>query len=97
VEGYLPDLKPVIGWSGTLPGLVHAFGFSGRGFQLAPGIGAAVADLIAAGASAIPLEAFSISRFAGGAIAHEKLWAEFDPELVADAKRASPGAGGQAG
>src|SRR5262249_827585 len=42
VEGYLPDLRPVIGWSATTPGLMHAFGFSGHGFQLAPGAGAAV-------------------------------------------------------
>ena len=46
VEGYLPDMLPVIGWSRTTPGLLHAFGFSGHGFQLAPGVGAVVADLI---------------------------------------------------
>ena len=40
IEGYLPDMLPVIGWSRTTPGLLHAFGFSGHGFQLAPGVGA---------------------------------------------------------
>jgi len=29
VEGYLPDLLPVLGWSQTAPGLLHAFGFCG--------------------------------------------------------------------
>ena len=83
VEGYLPDMLPVIGWSKTTPGLLHAFGFSGHGFQLAPGVGAVVADLIVDGASATPIESFSIERFAGGVTPDEKLWSEFDPELVA--------------
>ena len=83
VEGYLPDMLPVIGWSGTTPALLHAFGFSGHGFQLAPGVGAVVADLVVTGTSQTPIDAFSISRFAGGIIPDEKLWSEFDPELVA--------------
>ena len=83
VEGYLPDMLPVMGWSGTTPGLLHAFGFSGHGFQLAPGVGAVVADLLVAGKSETPIEAFSIRRFAAGFVPDEKLWSEFDPELVA--------------
>ena len=83
VEGYLPDMLPVIGWSKTTPGLLHAFGFSGHGFQLAPGVGAVVADLIVDGASESPIESFSIERFAGGVTPDKKLWSEFDPELVA--------------
>ncbi len=83
VEGYLPDMLPVIGWSATTPGLLHAFGFSGHGLQLSPGVGAVVADLIATGASQTPIDAFSISRFADGFIPDEKLWSEFEPELVA--------------
>jgi sarcosine oxidase, subunit beta len=83
VEGYLPDMLPVIGWSGTTPGLLHAFGFSGHGFQLAPGVGAVVADLIVDGASDTPIAGFSIERFAGAVTPDEKLWSEFDPELVA--------------
>jgi sarcosine oxidase subunit beta len=82
VEGYLPDMLPVIGLSRTTPGLLHAFGFSGHGFQLAPGVGAVVADLIVDGASQTPIESFSIERFAGGIVPDEKLWSEFDPELV---------------
>jgi sarcosine oxidase subunit beta len=72
----------VIGLSRTTPGLLHAFGFSGHGFQLAPGVGAVVADLIVDGASQTPIESFSIERFAGGIVPDEKLWSEFDPELV---------------
>ena len=83
VEGYLPDMLPVIGWSGTTPGLLHAFGFSGHGFQLAPGVGAVVSDLLVTGKSQTPIGAFSISRFGGDVIPDEKLWSEFDPELVA--------------
>lgn len=83
VEGYLPDMLPVIGWSGTTPGLLHAFGFSGHGYQLAPGVGAVVADLLVDAASATPIDAFAIQRFAGGVVPDEKLWSEFDPELVA--------------
>jgi sarcosine oxidase, subunit beta len=83
VEGYLPDMLPVIGPSGTMPGLVHAFGFSGHGFQLAPGVGAVLAELIATGVSATPIDAFAPARFAGAAAFDDKLWHEFDAELVA--------------
>jgi glycine/D-amino acid oxidase-like deaminating enzyme len=83
VEGYLPDMLPVIDRSETMPGLVHAFGFSGHGFQLAPGVGAVLADLVATGVTETPLEAFALARFAGGGRVDEKLWHEFDPEIVA--------------
>ncbi|MCC9620397.1 FAD-dependent oxidoreductase [Thalassospira sp. MA62] len=33
VEGYLPDMLPIIGPSQTTAGLYHAFGGSGGGFQ----------------------------------------------------------------
>ena len=45
-------------------GLFHAFGFSGHGYQLAPGVGAVMADLIADGRSDKPIDAFSIRRWA---------------------------------
>jgi sarcosine oxidase subunit beta len=93
VEGYLPDMLPVIGWSRTTPGLLHAFGFSGHGFQLAPGVGAVVADLIVDGASQTPIESFSIGRFAAGFAPDEKLWSEFDPEIVATFRQAKQEAG----
>jgi len=63
VEGALPDHQPVLGPSATTPGLFHAFGFSGAGFQLAPAVGEVLADLVAHGATATPIEAFSIGRF----------------------------------
>jgi glycine/D-amino acid oxidase-like deaminating enzyme len=95
VEGYLPDMLPVIDRSGTMPGLVHAFGFSGHGFQLAPGVGAALADLVATGGTETPLQAFALARFAGGGTVDEKLWREFDPEIVARFRRNQAGTQGQ--
>jgi sarcosine oxidase subunit beta len=64
VEGETSDSNPVIGASRTVPRLLHAFGFSGGGFLLAPGVGEVLADLVAEGATATPLDAFSIGRFA---------------------------------
>lgn len=62
-EGYLPDRQPVIGPSATTPGLIHAFGFAGGGFQLGPAVGAVLADLVRDGQTATPIAAFSVSRF----------------------------------
>jgi sarcosine oxidase subunit beta len=65
IDGEMPDRIPVIGPSGTTPGLFHAFGFSGHGFQLGPAIGAIMTELVLDGRTDVPLEAFAISRFAG--------------------------------
>ncbi len=65
IEGQMPDLLPVIGFSRTTPNLVHAFGFSGHGFQLGPVIGIIIDELIRTGRSESPLEPFDIGRFAG--------------------------------
>ncbi|MDI3272148.1 FAD-dependent oxidoreductase [Pseudomonas sp. AL03] len=62
-EGYLPDRQPVIGHSGTQPGLLHAFGFAGAGFQIGPAVGQALTDIICSGAAKTSLDAFSITRF----------------------------------
>ena len=62
-EGYLPDRLPVIGPSRTTPGLIHAFGFAGGGFQLGPAVGAVLADLVRDGHTTTPIDAFSVSRF----------------------------------
>jgi sarcosine oxidase subunit beta len=67
IDGEMPDLIPVIGFSATTPNLVHAFGFSGHGFQLGPIIGEIIAELVTEGRSASPLEPFAIDRFAGQA------------------------------
>ena len=63
-EGSLPDHQPVVGPSPGLPQLIHAFGFSGAGFQTGPAIGEALAEMVHRGASRVPLAPFSISRFA---------------------------------
>ncbi|TGQ53482.1 FAD-binding oxidoreductase [Mesorhizobium sp. M1C.F.Ca.ET.193.01.1.1] len=62
-EGYVRDMLPVMGRSATTPGLFHAFGFSGHGFQLGPGVGDAMAELITTGRCETPLDDFSIDRF----------------------------------
>jgi sarcosine oxidase subunit beta len=66
IDGQMPDHIPVIGFSSTTPNLVHAFGFSGHGFQLGPAIGEILAELIREGRSVSPLEPFAITRFIGG-------------------------------
>ncbi len=63
VEGYLPDAEPVIGASGTVAGLFYGFGFSGAGFQIGPGVGETLAELVSTGHTAIALDKFSIGRF----------------------------------
>lgn len=67
-EGYLPDRQPVIGPSATTPGLIHAFGFAGGGFQLGPAVGAVLADLVRDGQTATPIAAFSASRFSSSPV-----------------------------
>ena len=64
-EGYVKDMLPVMGASATTPGLFHAFGFCGHGFQLGPGVGDAMAELITSGQCETPLDDFRIDRFAG--------------------------------
>jgi sarcosine oxidase subunit beta len=64
VEGYMPDDLPVMGPSATTAGLHYAFGFCGHGFQVGPGVGETMAELIATGATSTPIEPFSIARYA---------------------------------
>jgi len=63
-EGEMVDRNPVIGFSRTTPHLIHAFGFSGAGFQIAPGVGEVLAELVRDGESATPIQTFAIDRFA---------------------------------
>jgi sarcosine oxidase subunit beta len=65
IEGRTPDMLPVLGPSCTTPGLLHAFGFSGHGFQLSLGVGAILSELALDGATATPISAFDIARFTG--------------------------------
>jgi glycine/D-amino acid oxidase-like deaminating enzyme len=64
MDGQTPDQIPVIGFSATTPRLVHAFGFSGHGFQLGPVIGLIIAELIDEGQSISPIAPFAPQRFA---------------------------------
>ena len=63
IEGVMPDGIPVIGPSGTEECAWHAFGFSAHGFQLGPIVGKVLAELVVTGTSALPIEAFRITRF----------------------------------
>jgi sarcosine oxidase, subunit beta len=69
IEGYMSDDRPVMGASGNVSGLYYAFGFCGHGFQLGPGVGDVMAELIDTGATSTPLEPFDIRRFAAVASA----------------------------
>ncbi|WP_174363017.1 FAD-dependent oxidoreductase [uncultured Caballeronia sp.] len=68
VEGYLPDGEPVIGPSSKVDGLFYAFGFCGSGFQIGPGVGETLAELIDTGSTPITLDPFSVRRFAAESI-----------------------------
>lgn len=78
IEAYLPDMIPIIGPSATTPGLIHAFGFCGHGFQIGPGVGLCLSEIIIDGSTATPLGTFSIERFRGNVAASEKFRKEFD-------------------
>jgi sarcosine oxidase subunit beta len=62
IEGVATDDLPVIG-PGRTKGLVHAFGFSGHGFAIAPAVGALVAQLALDGTTSLPLGPFDPARF----------------------------------
>jgi sarcosine oxidase subunit beta len=65
IEGRMADDIPVVGASRTAPGFYHQFGFSAHGFQLGPGTGQAMAELIATGKSPVPIDGLGVERFAG--------------------------------
>lgn len=69
IEGYTADAAPVLGPSATTPGVHYAFGFSGEGFALGPGVGEVMAECVATGSTSTPIEPFSIARFATQAAA----------------------------
>jgi sarcosine oxidase subunit beta len=62
MEAETADHLPVLGFSTVHPGLIHAFGFSGHGFQLVPSVGRALAALATGGAPDHDLSAFSPAR-----------------------------------
>ena len=63
IEAYMPDGIPVVGPSATSEGVYHQFGFSTHGFQLGPGTGAMMAELVATGATNVPIDGLGIARF----------------------------------
>lgn len=78
IEAYLPDMIPIIGPSETTPGLWHAFGFCGHGYQIGPGVGLCLSEWICDGATSTPLQTFTIGRFRSQIAVSEKFKAEFD-------------------
>ena len=63
----VPDGIPVVGRSSTSEGVFHQFGFSTHGFQLGPGTGAMMAELVATGSTNVPIDGLEIGRFAAQA------------------------------
>ncbi|MDR5741235.1 FAD-dependent oxidoreductase [Caballeronia sp. LZ016] len=80
VESYLPDSEPVIGPSSKVDGLFYAFGFSGSGFQIGPGVGETLAELLDTGSTSIDLSSFSVRRFQRSSPTHaEPVTSETSP------------------
>lgn len=63
IEARMPDDIPVVGPSSTSEGVYHQFGFSAHGFQLGPGTGAMMAELVATGRTNVPIDGLGITRF----------------------------------
>ena len=60
----MADEIPIMGPSARVAGLYYAFGFCGHGFQLGPGVGDVMAELIDTGQTTTPIAPFTIARFA---------------------------------
>ena len=63
IEARMPDEIPVVGPSSTSEGVFHQFGFSAHGFQLGPATGAVMAELVATGATNLPIDGLGVGRF----------------------------------
>lgn len=63
IEGRIADDLPIFGKSARHEGVYHQFGFSLHGFQLGPGAGAVMAEIIATGRSNVPIDGLGIERF----------------------------------
>jgi sarcosine oxidase, subunit beta len=66
IEARTRDELPIIGPSAHHGGLYHPFGFSAHGFQLGPGAGAVMAELIVNGGSQTRIAELAIDRFRRG-------------------------------
>jgi sarcosine oxidase subunit beta len=62
LEARTSDDLAIAGLSPSAPGLMHLFGFSGHGFQLAPALGMATAELLLDGRTSIDLSGLSPER-----------------------------------
>jgi sarcosine oxidase subunit beta len=69
VEAFTEDELPVISASRQASNLYYSFGYCGSGFQLGPGCGKLVSELMLGGAPSISLDAFAIDRFGRDAAA----------------------------
>ena len=63
VDGDTRDGVAVVGKSARRPGLYHAFGFNGHGFQLGPAVGAVISELIIDGRTETDISGLGIERF----------------------------------
>ena len=63
IEAVTPDGCPVIGPSAAAEGAFHAFGFNGHGFELGPGCGAVMAELVSTGSTNMPIAGLEVDRF----------------------------------
>jgi len=65
---FTPDDNFVFGRVEEVEGLIVACGFSGHGFALTPIIGQLLCELVVDGKTSLPVDAFSLKRFATGKI-----------------------------
>ncbi|SAL83474.1 FAD dependent oxidoreductase [Caballeronia terrestris] len=63
VEAFTDDSLPIISPSRRASNLTYSFGYCGSGFQLGPGCGRLVSELVLDGRPSLPLDAFAIDRF----------------------------------
>lgn len=63
VDGDTIDGVAVVGPSAVQQGLFHAFGFCGHGFQMGPGVGAVLSELICDGRTSTDISGLAIDRF----------------------------------
>ncbi|WNC88200.1 FAD-binding oxidoreductase [Paraburkholderia sp. FT54] len=69
VEAFTDDELPVISASRQASNLYYSFGYCGSGFQLGPGCGKLVSELMLDGKPSLSLDAFAIDRFGRAAAA----------------------------
>lgn len=67
LEAKTADLLPVVCPAVNAPGVFHAFGYSGHGFELVPVVGATLTDLITQGRTRRPIAALDARRLMAAA------------------------------